>query len=115
MACPSRRCIARWPNDAALKDCAEAYDVANGDIELRLKNVGTSACTFTIANAYDGSSVKRKVAGGESTDLYVDLRTFHGWYDLRVTVDTDASFERTLAGHVETGRSSMSDPAFGAS
>jgi phospholipase C len=52
---------------------------------------------------------------GKIVDAYFDLRAFHGWYDLRVTVDTDASFERTLAGHVETGRSSMCDPAFGMS
>jgi phospholipase C len=30
-----------------------------------------------------------------------------------VTVNTDATFVRRLAGHVETGRSSMSDPALG--
>jgi hypothetical protein len=29
------------------------------------------------------------------------------------TLDTDTAFERTLAGHVETGGSSVSDPAFG--
>ncbi|RKP46530.1 phosphocholine-specific phospholipase C [Trinickia fusca] len=98
----------------ALPDVAEAYDVANGNIALRLKNLGTAACEFSVYNAYDGSTTKQRVVGGESADLYLDLRAFHSWYDLRVTVDTDASFERTLAGHVETGRSSMSDPAFGA-
>jgi phospholipase C len=102
-------------NDSAVPEVTEAYDVANGSIELRLENDGKSACTFTILNAYDGRIVAHKVAGGKSTDVYVDLRALHGWYDLRVTVDTDASFERTLAGHVETGSSSVSDPALGAS
>jgi phospholipase C len=104
-----------WRVDTAVPEVTESYDVANGNIELHLKNAGTSACTFKIANAYDGGSVTRKVAGGKSVDLYLDLRAFHGWYDLTVTVDTDASFARTLAGHVETGHSSMSDPALGAS
>jgi phospholipase C len=97
----------------ATPDVVESYDVANGNIELRLENKGSAACEFTVANAYDGTTVKRRVAGGESMDLYVDLRAYHAWYDLAVTVDTDPHFVRMLAGHVETGRSSMSDPALG--
>jgi phospholipase C len=31
-----------------------------------------------------------------------------------VTVESNLTFERRLAGHVETGRDSMSDPAIGA-
>lgn len=65
------------------------------------------------ARKHVSRSVKQKVAGGKSADLYVDLREFHGRYALHVTIDTDASFERTFAGHVETGRPSVSDPAFG--
>jgi phospholipase C len=42
------------------------------------------------------------------------LQESFGWYDLAVRVDSDALFERQLAGHVETGRPSMSDPAIGA-
>lgn len=104
-----------WGPAVAVPEATEAYDVANGCIGLRLTNLGTAACVFAVVNAYDGTRIERKVAGGKIVDTYFDLRAFHGWYDLRVTVDTDASFERTLAGHVETGRSSMSDPAFGMS
>ena len=38
----------------------------------------------------------------------------HGWYDLSVTSDQDDAFLRRLAGHVETGRPSTSDPAIAA-
>ncbi|HEV3104327.1 MAG TPA: phospholipase C, phosphocholine-specific [Trinickia sp.] len=96
-----------WP------EVTEVYDVANGNIALTLNNFGTAACEFTVFNDYAQTSVKRRVAGGESADVQVDLRDFYGWYDLRVSVDTDSSFERALAGHVETGRASVSDPAFG--
>jgi phospholipase C len=99
--------------NVAVPEVSESYDVANGNIELHLQNAGKAACEFTIVNAYDGASQKRRVPGGESADLYVDLRAHHAWYDLQVTVDTDPSFVRTLAGHVETGRPSMSDPALG--
>ena len=38
---------------------------------------------------------------------------FHGWYDLIVTVAGDPTFKYRLAGHVETGQDSFSDPALG--
>jgi phospholipase C len=58
--------------------------------------------------------IKRRVAGGDTAEVYLDLRDTHGWYDVQVTVDTDRTFIRRLAGHVETGRDSASDPALGA-
>jgi phospholipase C len=39
-------------------------------------------------------------------------RTF-GWYDLVVTTDSDTGFEVQLAGHVENGRPSVTDPLMG--
>jgi hypothetical protein len=42
------------------------------------------------------------------------LHKSFGRYDLTVPVDSDASFPRQLAGRVQTGRHSMSDPAIGA-
>jgi phospholipase C len=43
-----------------------------------------------------------------------ELEESFGWYDLTVRVDSDARFQRQLAGHVETGRPSVTDPAIGA-
>jgi len=100
--------------DTARAEVVEGYDVANGNLQLRFENVGGSRCQFTIVNAYDPKNVIRhSVRGGDNDNLYLDLRNAHGWYDLAITVDTDASFARRLAGHVETGRSSISDPALG--
>lgn len=39
------------------------------------------------------------------------LASSHHWYDLTVSSQDDASFARRLAGHVENGRPSISDPA----
>ncbi|WP_250479364.1 MULTISPECIES: phosphocholine-specific phospholipase C [unclassified Caballeronia] len=104
-----------WSREQAAPDVAEGYDVANGNLQLRLANRGTAACTFSVKNAYDPSkTITRRVRGGDTEQLYVDLRDAHGWYDIEITVDTDSAFLRRLAGHVETGRDSMSDPAFGA-
>ena len=102
-------------HDRAQPSVAEGYDVANGNLQLRLKNDGSTRCQFTIANAYDaGKPVKHTVRGGDSDTVYLDLRHVYGWYDLTITVDSDASFVRRIAGHVETGKPSMSDPALGA-
>jgi hypothetical protein len=54
--------------------------------------------------------------GRRSTETFEDefsLDQFHGWYDLVVTVAGDATFKYRLAGHVETGKDSFSDPALG--
>jgi len=42
------------------------------------------------------------------------LHKSFGCYDLTVHIDSDAGFQRQLAGHVETGKPSVSDPAIGA-
>lgn len=36
-----------------------------------------------------------------------------GWYDVTVTSSGDQRYLRRLAGHLEDGRSSNSDPALG--
>jgi hypothetical protein len=44
----------------------------------------------------------------------LELEDFGGWYDLIATVAQDPTFNYRLAGHVETGPASISDPALGA-
>jgi len=44
----------------------------------------------------------------------LSVKSSYGWYDLGIRVDTDPGFLRRLAGHVENGLDSASDPAFGA-
>ncbi|MBN3762686.1 phospholipase C, phosphocholine-specific [Burkholderia sp. Ac-20365] len=101
-------------HDRAQPEVAEGYDVANGNLQLRLKNDGNARCQFKIVNAYDsGKTLTHTVRGGDSDTVYLDLRNVYGWYDLTITVDSDAAFTRRVAGHVETGKPSMSDPALG--
>jgi phospholipase C len=49
---------------------------------------------------------------GERSEFW-SLDRSYGWYDLTITSSLDSSFEHRLAGHLETGRDSMSDPAIG--
>jgi phospholipase C len=43
----------------------------------------------------------------------LSLSQFFGWYDLIVTVAADPTFKYRLAGHVDPGKQSFSDPALG--
>jgi len=69
----------------------------------------------TVRNAYDNDSSTRLLLSGQSVSSRWELKSSFGWYDLVVAVDTDQSFLRRLAGHVEDGRDSASDPALGRS
>ncbi|SAK80409.1 phospholipase C [Caballeronia hypogeia] len=44
-----------WSREQAAPEVAEGYDVANGNLQLRLENRGTASCTFTMTNAHDAS------------------------------------------------------------
>jgi phospholipase C len=96
-------------------EIADGYDVANGNLQLRLTNSGTDRCDFAISSAYHANvNGSLTVRGGDSNNVTIDLRNASGWYDLTLTVDSDKNAEWRIAGHVETGRESVSDPALGA-
>lgn len=94
------------------EDERESDDGAETKVALSLRN-NADGCLVTITNAYTGESLKRRVPRHGTTELVIELEKTFGWYDLVVSVDTDPGFKRQLAGHVETGGSSTSDPAFG--
>jgi phospholipase C len=91
-----------------------AYDKDDIDLVLAITNRGPVRCRVSVTNAYDRDAVERELHPGQSFDERFSLRASFGWYDLAVAVDTDRNFLRRLAGHVENGRDSASDPAIGA-
>jgi phospholipase C len=82
-------------------------------ILVSVRNAGARNVTVTLLDAYTGEKVQRVLPPDGHADTRVSLRQFDGWYDLVITVAEDPRFERRLAGHVETGRDSISDPAMG--
>jgi phospholipase C len=101
-------------NVAAL-DVVANYGSQGGrpSIQLKIKNAAALAADVTVLDAYTGNTKTRHLQPHASASDKITLDQFHGWYDFLVTVGGDPSFEYRLAGHVETGRDSFSDPALG--
>ncbi|OEU90148.1 phospholipase [Streptomyces abyssalis] len=104
-------CAFTGPGGTAGPEVTGRHLPASGDIELTMTNRGDADCALTVTNAYDGSKETWTVRAGGRRVQRVSLRASRHWYDLSVSSDTDQSWRRRLAGHVETGAPGVSDPA----
>jgi phospholipase C len=93
-------------------EVSQTYDAAAGTLRLLLRNTGSAAVTLRTTNAYASrnSRTHQIAPGAEVSDTWRIDDTGH-WYDVSVTSADDPKFLRRLAGHIETGRPSRSDPA----
>ena len=101
-------------NSANLTVNAIYDDEESEGIVLVIRNHGSSAQRISVFDAYSGKTHTRVVHPHDSVTFVSQLHKSFGWYDLTIRVESDASFQRQLAGHVETGKPSVSDPAIGA-
>lgn len=100
----------------AAPDIQASYDAPGARLRLTLTNPGKRAVEFHIADAAYGQRAQtRRVAAGATSQCDWDVGRLGGWYDCAVTLtDTPAAtFLRRLAGRLETGKPSTSDPAMG--
>jgi phospholipase C len=51
------------------------------------------------------------IGAGHSDSRYFSLARLSGWYDFVVTVAADPTVRYQLAGHLENGKDTISDPA----
>jgi phospholipase C len=84
-----------------------------GELRFVLSNEGGRPCAITVeANDYLHQPPRRYwLEPGEQVESHWDITGSDHWYDLTATCDTDPLFSRRFAGHRETGRPSLSDPA----
>lgn len=92
-----------------------AYAGPGASLRLSVHNPGPQPRTFRIeANAYDyPPQTHAALAPGEAVELSWDMTRTDGWYDVTVQVPDDPAWTRRLAGRIETGAPSTSDPAMG--
>lgn len=99
-----------------------AYDERLADVVLSITNQCEHAANVRVVNQHSGhaegghaghAGEKRRLSVGETAMMRVSLERTRGWYDLLITVDGDSTYACQLAGHVENGRHSISDPALG--
>jgi len=92
------------------------YDCRRDGIRLVLLNRGNDACTFRVdANAYEHKwkPLNVRVPARNDRDEFLAVKHSANWYDFTARVVGQEAFARRFAGHVETGRHSLSDPAMG--
>lgn len=94
-------------------DIRTHYHVKNPGVTLAIRNGGGDTVTLSVSDAYNNDTSTLTVRAGESLTNRWDLGASHGWYDLTVTLPSGSEFAQRIAGHVETGEDSVSDPAIG--
>jgi len=88
------------------------YDAARGVLNVSLLNPGPAPLIATVTDlAYGNPPRVLHVPAGQSVSSAWDLAACHHWYDLQWQLQEQPHWLRRLAGHLETGRPSMSDPA----
>lgn len=84
-----------------------------GDIQLVTMNAAQSAVSVKVVdNTYGQKAIDVKVPAGGSVKTVVPLSRSHYWYDFNVQVEGSPVLKR-FAGHVETGKESITDPFMG--
>lgn len=94
-------------------DVSGSYENGNNSITLTISSQTAQSATVRVLDEYTGKSIEAKLKPGESMSKRWLLARFSGWYGFVITVDQDPGFEHQIAGHVETGEDSISDPAMG--
>jgi phospholipase C len=82
-------------------------EVANEDptrpVTVHIEDVSYGAPARTVHLGSTGRS-------DASQTVTLPLGSSFGWYDLRISAEDSMSFEQRVAGHIETGNESSSDP-----
>jgi phospholipase C len=97
----------RGPGDCSLEVAATA--TPQGAIRLHLRNGADRTLTARVRDAgYGRGEQSVRIAAGGAQELLWALQSSHHWYDLIISAD---KHQWRLAGHIEDGHESVSDPA----
>ncbi len=91
-----------------------SFSQEDNSITLSGANRGHGMVTVNVTNGYTGNVVSNAVESADDFEKTLSLQGTHGWYDFTITVAEDATFKYQVAGHLETGAESFTDPAIAA-
>jgi phospholipase C len=94
-------------------DVRTTYNKATNHITLSAVNRGSQTVTVRLTNVYSGQVSSGDIKPGAPAEETFRLNRTHGWYDFILEVEQDSSFRYQIAGHLETGSESRTDPAIG--
>ena len=92
-----------------------SYSPASELVSITLANAGAVGCVFTITpNAYSSAApLTVNVSARGQSKIDIAVHDSGRWYDFNVTVSGAPEYMRRIAGRVENGQPSVSDPAMG--
>ncbi|ROO86479.1 phospholipase C [Actinocorallia herbida] len=80
------------------------------DLRLTLTNHTKNTHTLQITDAYTGDHDKIRLRPGTTRTTHHRLDRTSSWYDLTITATDAPAYRRRVAGHIEDGRPSKSEP-----
>ena len=98
---------------SARLDVQAAYDRNDSHVILTIVNRGVGRQAFSIMDRYTGKTTTDVVGAHDAVTRKWPVARFSGWHDFIVSAEHDAGFQREVAGHLESGRDSISDPLMG--
>ncbi|KFL91860.1 Phospholipase C [Acetobacter malorum] len=96
-----------------LAECGLRYDPAQSSVILSLQHPGQTARMLRIEDGYNHARHTVTVPPGAVTATSWLLAASDNWYDLAVYDAHDGSLLMQLAGHMENGKPSRTDPHMG--
>ncbi|MFT4153668.1 phosphocholine-specific phospholipase C [Parafilimonas sp.] len=113
-----RECIGNKTNAVIEIVChyqkAAGAEGLSGNIELSIKNRSAQKQVIEIIdNAYKAETITQTIAANAMAGIPISLNKSSNWYDVSVKIKSNKTFERRYAGHVETGKESITDPLMG--
>ncbi|MHC1478646.1 phosphocholine-specific phospholipase C [Frateuria aurantia] len=84
------------------------------EVVLTLRNPGQRTLTLQLYDHYQADAVHATSLAAEASIVRrLPLGTNYQWYDFSLRCEQLPGYLRRMAGHIETGKPSMSDPAIG--
>ncbi|MFG6447872.1 phosphocholine-specific phospholipase C [Roseateles sp. BYS180W] len=99
--------------NAAHVEVSARYERQNRQVVLTVRNPMAQPVHLRVQDHYSGHTHVQRLDRGEHTVQHCNASRQGGWYHLTLSVPGDPNFRMELAGRVENGEDSISDPAIG--